>query len=70
MNTSERIFGQFQEFREWAKREFKMIHDDHLMIIAKLDKLSHDRDVMFGKLVVLNSVIIVLLEIVGHKALG
>jgi hypothetical protein len=60
------MIGQLDEFRSWAKNEFKTIRENQLMIIAKLDRINQDRWVMYGKMTVINGILVMLIEVATH----
>jgi len=66
MNT-DLIIGRLEEFKSWATNEFKNIHQNQLMIIAKLDRINQDRWIMYGKVTMLNGILVILIEIFTRK---
>lgn len=72
MDTSnaDRILGQLQEFREWAKGEFQEIKASQLLILNQIEKINQDRWVLYGKMAILNSAVIAFLEILARNIPG
>lgn len=67
---TERLLGQLQEFREWSKREFQELKATELLILNQIEKINQDRWTLYGKMTVLNSIVIAALELISHNILG
>jgi hypothetical protein len=59
--------GRFEEFRSWAKAEFKHLRDNQLLIIGKLDRINQDRWTMYGKMTVINAMLVMAIELLARK---
>lgn len=66
MRRLEHIIGQLEEFKSWAKNEFKNIHEMQLMTIAKLDRINQDRWIMYGKMTMINGILVMFIEVATH----
>lgn len=64
MTYTERTLGQLQEFKSWAKAEFEELRHNQLTIMEKLDRINQDRWIMYGKLTIINGIIILALELI------
>ncbi len=67
MTSQERVLGQLEEFKKWATSEFKESKKMQMLIIAKLDKLNHERGILYGKITVINAVMMVLIQFVTRR---
>lgn len=68
--NDERIIGRLEEFKEWAKEEFKSINSNLIHVSAQIDSINRHRWKLHGKIAVIYSIIIIGIEVVFHKVLG
>jgi hypothetical protein len=66
MINPERSLGRLEEFKAWAKSEFSDLRKNQLMIIAKLDRINQDRWIMYGKMTIINGILVLLIELATH----
>lgn len=67
MKNIDHSIGQLEEFKKWAEDEFSEIRLYNKEILGKLESINQDRWVLYGKLTLLNGVVIILIESFIHK---
>jgi hypothetical protein len=67
MTHTDRLIGQLQEFKSWAKYEFEDLRKNQLMLIAKMDRINKDRWTIYGKMSIINGILVLILEIFAHS---
>lgn len=68
-NIENRLLGRLEEFKDWATNEFNHIHSDHKLIQIKLDQINQDRWVLYGKIAVINGLLMAIFQLVVKKVI-
>jgi hypothetical protein len=60
------LLGQLEEFKSWAIKEFEELHADQKEILSQLQHMNKDRWIAYGKMTVINGILICIIEIFAH----
>ena len=69
MKEVEETLGALTEFKEWSKTQFNEIRIDHREILTKIDEINQQRWLLYGKLTILNGLVIAVIEALAHKSM-
>lgn len=67
MESVDRILGQLEEFKDWATMEFANLRHGQSLIIERIEKIDEARFVLYGKITVINCLVLAFIETIAHN---
>jgi hypothetical protein len=65
--SAERILGELTEFKDWATCEFANLRHGQSLVLEKIEKINEARFILYGKLAMINSALVICIEVVTHN---